>query len=155
DGTQVAANVPRYEVGQFGSGILVEEGTTNRLAAPKDFSNAAWMRSNLTVTADATTAPNGLQEADKLAPTVVNGGTSQSYSVDPANKSFTFSVWLKADVEHYARIKIENNDSTENQDKRVLVKTFWQRFDITKAFTLTGKTSVKVTIWPGDYNGTT
>jgi hypothetical protein len=34
DGQQVAANVPRYEAGQFGSGILVEEGTTNLLTNP-------------------------------------------------------------------------------------------------------------------------
>ena len=34
DGTQVAANVPRFEPGKFGKGVMVEEGTENLLANP-------------------------------------------------------------------------------------------------------------------------
>ena len=33
DGTQVAANQPRFEDGKFGKGVLIEEGTTNLLTA--------------------------------------------------------------------------------------------------------------------------
>lgn len=33
DGTQVAANTPRYEQGKFGQGIYIEEGTTNLLTS--------------------------------------------------------------------------------------------------------------------------
>ena len=34
DGTQVAANQPRFEAGKFGKAVLVEEGTTNLLQNP-------------------------------------------------------------------------------------------------------------------------
>ena len=34
DGTQVAANAPRFEQGKFGKAIMVEEGTTNLLTNP-------------------------------------------------------------------------------------------------------------------------
>jgi len=32
DGTQVAANQPRFEQGRFGKAVMVEEGTTNALS---------------------------------------------------------------------------------------------------------------------------
>ena len=34
DGTKVAADVPRFEQGKFGKGILIEEGTTNLITDP-------------------------------------------------------------------------------------------------------------------------
>ncbi len=34
DGTQVAANVPRFETGRFGQAVMVEEGTTNLVSNP-------------------------------------------------------------------------------------------------------------------------
>lgn len=39
DGTQVAAGVPRFETGEFGQAVMVEEGTTNVVADPS-FENA-------------------------------------------------------------------------------------------------------------------
>ena len=41
DGTQVAANVPRFEAGKFGKAVMVEEGTTN-LAHDPNSDNAWW-----------------------------------------------------------------------------------------------------------------
>jgi hypothetical protein len=42
DGTQVAANVPRFEQGKFGKAVLVEEGTENL------FDNPGWLSGDLT-----------------------------------------------------------------------------------------------------------
>lgn len=62
DGTQVAANTPRLEQGQFGKAIMIEEGTTNGLAYA--FSSDANLlqffadtRSGNTVTIDTTQTP--------------------------------------------------------------------------------------------------
>ena len=41
DGTQVAANVPRFEQGKFGKAVLVEEGTTNLVSNPS-FESGMW-----------------------------------------------------------------------------------------------------------------
>jgi hypothetical protein len=139
----------------FGQALMVEEGTTNFLRYSEDFTQSIWGKSQLTVTPNNVFAPDGSTTADKLTPNSINGNITQLYTVDPANKTFTFSIWLRADVSHYTLIKIQNNDYTEAQDKVVFVTTAWQKFEVTKAFSLTGKTSVVVLIWPGDYNGTT
>lgn len=44
DGTQVAANAPRYESGKFGKAIMVEEGTTNLFTNSRLLNNGSgWM----------------------------------------------------------------------------------------------------------------
>jgi hypothetical protein len=43
DGTQVAANVPRFEPGKFGQAVMVEEGTTNLVTNPSfESGNTGW-----------------------------------------------------------------------------------------------------------------
>jgi hypothetical protein len=41
DGTQVAANTPRFEQGRFGKAIMVEEGTTNLFTNPRLLNNGS------------------------------------------------------------------------------------------------------------------
>ena len=47
-------------------GLLVEEARTNLLTYSEQFDNAAWVKSNSTVTANAGAAPNGTATADLL-----------------------------------------------------------------------------------------
>lgn len=54
DGTQVAANLPRFEPGKFGKAIMVEEGTTNLFTNPKLLNNGqGWTQSSVTAWVDS------------------------------------------------------------------------------------------------------
>lgn len=152
DGTQVASGVPRFEWGRFGTpsfvgehnnkAIMVEEGTTNLLTAPNDYTNASWIKSSLTVT------------GDKLAPTDINGNIKQAYNSNPQNVTFTFSVELRADAAHNATVKLQNAANSEYIDMLAGVTTEWKKFTVTKSFTLSD-TGILGIIWPGKYSGTT
>lgn len=151
---QYLINEMRLEDGKFSKAGTIEEETTNFLLRSYQFNSASWSKSNLNVVPNISVAPDGSKVADKLAPTILNGTITQLYTTNPAGKTYTFSVWLKADVQHDATIKIQNNDVTEAYDTTVQVTTNWQRFSISGEFTLS-KTGVQAVLWPGGYNGTT
>lgn len=60
--TPYVVNTPRFVSG----GILIEESTSNLYRWSEDFSNASWAKNRVTITADATTAPDGTMTADKM-----------------------------------------------------------------------------------------
>jgi len=67
DGTSVP-NVPRldYSGGATCPSLLLEPQRTNLATYSESFDNAAWTKANATVTANATTSPDGYVNADKL-----------------------------------------------------------------------------------------
>jgi hypothetical protein len=67
DGTSVP-NVPRldYSGGATCPRLLLEPQRTNLATYSESFDNAAWTKANATVTANATTSPDGYVNADKL-----------------------------------------------------------------------------------------
>jgi len=62
------ADVPRIEYDADGNvlGLLVEEARTNLVTYSEDFSNAAWPKTNVSVTSDAAVSPDGAANADFL-----------------------------------------------------------------------------------------
>ena len=76
-------------------GLLIEEARTNLLTYSNDISNAAWAKTNITVTAAATASPDGSVNAQRLqaiaaVPTVVN-----NVPVAVAATSATYSIYVK------------------------------------------------------------
>jgi hypothetical protein len=70
----------------------------NLLTYSEDFSNAAWTKTAATITADATTAPDGTTSADKL---VENTATTTHFLTSPsllfaANTRYVVSIYVKA-----------------------------------------------------------
>ena len=64
-----AINAPRFDFNPVTlacRGLLIEESRTNTLTYSDDFSNAAWIPVAVTISADATTSPDGTTNADKL-----------------------------------------------------------------------------------------
>jgi hypothetical protein len=94
-------NVPRLTYQNEGGGcpsLLLEKQSTNILTYSEDFSNAAWTKSNATITANATTSPDGTQNADKL---VENTSTGEHYIIRVSATStigvaYTLSWYMKA-----------------------------------------------------------
>lgn len=88
------ANTPRLDHDpQTGvcKGLQIEEARTNLLLRSEEFDNAAWSKTNATVTPNATTSPDGALSADTLVASVtgsfaraaqnISGITVQTYAL--------------------------------------------------------------------------
>ena len=104
-----ATDQPAFEFNADGSykGLLVEPAATNICLQSEDITTT-WTPFNATLTANATTAPDGNTTADKLNDDS-GGGTGavqvyQSITVSAGTK-YTASVFLKADQLAFARLQ--------------------------------------------------
>jgi len=94
-----ASGVPRFEHNPITGeslGLEIEEQRTNLLTYSEQFDNAAWTKSNATVTANATTAPDGTLTADKLVENTATGAHYAYQTPTLAATSYTLSAYLKA-----------------------------------------------------------
>jgi hypothetical protein len=91
-------------------GLLIEEQRTQLLLRSEEFDNAAWLKSNMTVTANNTVAPNGTTTADKLIPNTSVGTTKSMFNASPVSvvsgSSIVGSVWVKAGGYTFANVVI-------------------------------------------------
>jgi hypothetical protein len=79
----------------------------NLIAFPEDFSNAAWAKVNLSVTANSTNAPDGIITADTLTPNTVNADHFVRYAITTlASTNYTFSCYVKANGYNYVRVEV-------------------------------------------------
>ena len=92
-----AINTPRFDydpVTLACKGLLIEEQRVNLLTYSDDFSNAAWTKTNATVTANAVAAPDGTTTADTLTASGANGTLIQDLGV-VASAAKAAGLWLK------------------------------------------------------------
>ena len=99
NGNSVASNVVSEGTGapiadSVLFGYLAEGQFTNRLLYSEDFSNAAWVKTNVTVTADSATSPDGATTADTLTATAANATVIQDLGV-VASAQKNGALWLK------------------------------------------------------------
>jgi hypothetical protein len=88
-------------------GLLIEEQRTNLLLRSEEFNDAAWAKTDATVTANATTAPDGTTTADIL----IEGATTNVHRlVQTVASGSVFSVFAKAETRSLLAIDI-NADS--------------------------------------------
>jgi len=94
-----AINVPRigYDpVTHAHTGLIIEAAATNLLTYSAQFDNAAWSKTNITVTANSTTAPDGTVSADSI---IEAAGSSQKYMRTPLATvgpgTYTLSCYAK------------------------------------------------------------
>jgi hypothetical protein len=95
-----AINAPRFDydpVTLAAKGLLIEEQRTNLLTYSEQFDNAAWTKSNGTITANAAASPDGTATADTL---VENTATSTHWVgrniAASASTIYTASIFVKA-----------------------------------------------------------
>jgi len=98
-------------------GVLLEpQAATNLLTYSEQFDNAAWLKTNASVTANSTTAPDGKLTADKLLDSSA-GGTAQTRlrnAVTVSSGSSTFSIYAKKDQLDYINLFSANFDAGGN-----------------------------------------
>jgi hypothetical protein len=104
-----AANIPRID--HFGGGcpaLLSELSRANILTYSEQLNNAIWVKQSATVSANATTAPDGTTTADKLIETAVNDIHVAVQDVVISASSLTASAFLKQSEIRYAIMVISN-----------------------------------------------
>lgn len=114
--TTFAANAGRYT----NKGLLVEQASTNLLSYSTDLSNATyWTVYQVTLTSNATTAPDGTTTAAKLVPNTVNDNhlyyPTNGLTVT-AGGTYTTSVYAKANGYSLFDMRFESNFSSDSLD---------------------------------------
>lgn len=129
-----ANNIPRLDYTNASCpSILVEPQRTNLLLRSEEFDNAYWSKSNLTITANAETSPDGYNNADAFVEStdsvntnhqVVRGGFSFT-----SGTSYTFSIFVKPNSSRSLRLAFSsaifgtNSTFFDLQNKSVLSQT--------------------------------
>jgi len=92
-----AVDEPRFEK----EGLLIEGSHTNYALHSEDFTDSAWIKNNMGVTTNATTAPDGELTADKLYRTAVSGQQHYIYQIYTMpitlGNDYTQTIFLEAD----------------------------------------------------------
>jgi hypothetical protein len=110
-------NVPRLTYQNGGGGcpsLLLEKQSTNVLTYSEQFDNAAWTKTNTTITANSAISPDGTTSAD----TVANTGTAntpelfQLYSGASSSTVYTLSCFMKANTHTKGVLRAYNGGST-------------------------------------------
>jgi hypothetical protein len=109
--TETRLNIPRldYSLGSCPN-ILLEPQRTNIALRSEEFDNIAWSKINSTITANVTTSPSGLTNADKLFPTTSSGSHFVFQAItNNQTATNTASCYFKAS--EYTRCGIRFNDN--------------------------------------------
>ena len=101
-------NVPRLTYQNGGGGcpsLLLEKQSTNVVTYSEQFDNAAWTKSNTTVTANTATSPDGTQNADSI---ILSSGTSvkqiYSASFSAISTSYAYSGFFKKNTHNIVQL---------------------------------------------------
>ena len=112
------ANSPLYEM-QSGSGFMTDQAAdpggveANLLIYSDSPANAAWTKTNATITADSTTDQYGLTLASTLVPAVVSGahGISQTVANAFAGSNYTFAACVEAGTHSLVALRVTDGGS--------------------------------------------
>ena len=91
-------NVARFDhdpVTLASRGLLIEESRTNTFQRSEDFTQAIWTKTNVTVTGDNATSPDGNNTADSIFETAINSGHRIQYGSSIAAGTYSASVYVK------------------------------------------------------------
>lgn len=112
---EVQSGVPRIDFSSGDGSLLLEPQRTNLLPYNEDFSNAAWIKENITITVNDTISPDGTTNADKIKETSANTyhGISKSSSTSSGN-DYTLSIFAKADERNYLVLRTNLSGSNVN-----------------------------------------
>ena len=132
--TSIATGTARFPDGNFGRGLLIEGEMTNLLTYTEDFSNAAWVDTNITVAASTIPDPEGdiTSKSIKLTATADSGTIYQDTATAIGTDSATFSIWLRC-LEGTKGVSLQIWDDTGVPKKieSFTVTTEWVRYSTT------------------------
>jgi hypothetical protein len=104
-------NVPRLTYQNGGGGcpsLLLEKQSTNVLTYSEDFTQSDWPKQNTIVTANATTSPDGTQNADKLIANTTNARHLIFQAIATSN-THTFTTYAKAGENSFLIMRLDTD----------------------------------------------
>jgi hypothetical protein len=105
--------------------LLLEPQRTNLATYSEQFDNAAWTKSNITVTANAAISPDGYTNADLLNITSVSNYIDQAGTI-VSGSTYTVSCYVKSAVSSSQTFRLYGN---ANKSSSAFTATQeWQRF---------------------------
>jgi hypothetical protein len=96
---------------------LIEEARTNSVQRSAEFDNAYWSKVNGSISANATTAPDGATSADRLvedSTASVSHLVARSVAGVAPTQQLTGSCFIKADTRTFARIVVWDQNAAGN-----------------------------------------
>lgn len=128
-------------------GLLIEEARTNLFLRSQEFDNAAWLKQNLTITANAGISPDGTQNADRVPQTPFS---YVFYNINlTAGFTYTVSFYLKrisGGTQFFLNLFGGGNNQ---QSSTYTMSDTWQRFSWTFTPTVSGITGVYIPVIDG------
>ena len=125
------ANEARFDHSLSGAsrGLLIEQAATNSCLWNRDFTNAAWTKSNISAALDATGLDGSANSASTLTATLGNGTCTQSITL--GSDEYVFSVYVKR-VTGSGNIDITDNGGTNWTTLTGLSSTAWTRHEVVR-----------------------
>jgi hypothetical protein len=103
----VANNVPRlnFPIGGGCPALLVEPAATNLVLRSEEFNDAYWIKSDATISANATVAPDGTTTADKIVESLTISQHKIGRTIGLSTAAHTFSVFAKAGGRNFIQLR--------------------------------------------------
>ena len=98
-------DIPRIDYTNGEPSILLEPSRTNLITFSNDFTNAAWTKTNATITANQAISPEGIQNADKYSGTTIGQNFFHTISV---SDNFSYSVYVKYINAPFIRLRVNS-----------------------------------------------
>jgi hypothetical protein len=105
--TETRLNTPRVDFSLGGCpNLLLEPQRTNLMLYSEEFNNATWTKANLSVTANSTTSPSGVINADTLtADGLLNVHAAQSAAISfVSGTTYTASIYAKKGTNNFIQL---------------------------------------------------
>lgn len=112
-----AIGYPRVSYDPFtteAKGVIIEGASTNLLTYSEDLTQSAWIKYGTTISANATTAPDGTTTADKIVEDTSTGSHSvaNTYGAMVAGTVYTLSAYVKPAERNFVRLSVASIAST-------------------------------------------
>jgi len=139
--TAATNNQPRFDYSPTSlacKGLLIEESRVNLALYSSDFTNAYWTKALATITANATTAPNGTTTADRVQISNSARGVVLLIDSTTAGTTLTFSLYAKANGQNLLRLFCDQTCVYFQGGTIVTLTNEWVRYSLTVTATQTG-----------------
>lgn len=136
-------------------GLSLEAAATNLCLFSEDFTNAAWIKSNCSVQADQIAAPNEAVTADQLTRIATGNHYLQQNIADAstANKTYTFSIWMKLGTISAPGIVLRLRDGIGTNianSQTFNLTSSWKRISVTGTCGPSSAPNISVFVDPAD-----
>ena len=105
-------NVPRLTYQNGGGGcpsLLLEKQSTNLVQYSEQFDNAGWTKSDVTISANNTTSPDGTQNADKIISNTTNARHIIYQAFTVGVSTYTFTTYAKAGGNSFLIMRLDTD----------------------------------------------